>query len=317
VVTDGSSHQGDDFTGDDRPSDPLVERYIAWLYAEKRRSQYTVRNYRHALLDVVAFAAPRQLDWCTVAPSFFKSYIIERQREGLSRRTLHLRFSAVRGFYRWLRAQGITTHHPLQHINLPKFSGKLPKFFSEKEMERFLAAPMELLKKGEISKFEAERDTLIFELFYGAGLRISELVGLKWDAIDANGCLKVLGKGRKQRIVPIGDHAVQCLKTFRSTHRVSDAVGGAFVVTDHNGRAMRAHAIQQRMKRYLAVCGLPDDLTPHKIRHSFATHLLNAGADLRTVQELLGHARLGTTQIYTHVGWKRLKETHLRAHPRA
>lgn len=308
--------------GDSPPQAPdaLVQRFLDFLALERRASPHTVRNYRVALQDMAAFAEQQSRwmgKWELLRDLTFKSYIIEKQRDGLSRRTLHLRFSAFRSFYRYLRQHKLCDHNPLAGLQLPRYRTPLPKFFSEKEMLRFLDAPAALLAKGQGTPFTAARDALIFEFLYGAGLRISELVSVCWMNInDADGCVRVLGKGRKERIVPVGAKALRELESFRQQHAVC---GGAEhpVFHDLAGAPLSPYFIQKRMKIYLAEAGLPADLTPHKIRHSYATHLLNAGADLRVVQELLGHARLGTTQIYTHVGLKRLKETHLAAHPRA
>jgi integrase/recombinase XerC len=184
-------------------------------------------------------------------------------------------------------------------------------------MLQLLAGPEKLLANESVDSFTALRDRLVLELLYGGGLRVSELVALNYGAIDVGtGSARVLGKGRKERICPLGDAAMAVLRKFRDTH-APDAGRDAPVLVTPRGRRLAVGAVQQLVKRYLALADLPMDITPHKLRHSYATHLLNAGADLRSVQELLGHASLTTTQIYTHTSVARLKEIHAKAHPRA
>jgi integrase/recombinase XerC len=174
-----------------------------------------------------------------------------------------------------------------------------------------------LLAEGKIDPATAWRDRLAMELLYGGGLRVSELVALNYGAIDfENGVARVVGKGRKERLCPLGRVALEVLKKFRAEFAPRTAPASP-VLVNSLGRRTSAREVQLMLKRYLAFAGLPLDLTPHKLRHSYATHLLNAGADLRLVQELLGHAQLATTQVYTHVSVARLKEIYAKAHPRA
>jgi len=299
----------------------LIDRFLKFLEAERQYSPYTIRNYRQALEGLLSYVAEGRSGVSNLfellGPMSIRSYVIDVQRTGVSKRTLHLRLSAFRSFFRYLRKHGIVTHNPVAGISVPKYRKPLPKFLTERDMERFLDGPSILLEEGNCDPFTANRDTLLFELFYGAGLRISEVVQSNWGDYDASTkCLKVLGKGKKERICPIGEQASRLMPAFRNEHAI---VKGREDPILHNltGQRLTPFWIQKRMKVYLRLADLPEDLTPHKIRHSFATHLLNAGADMRVVQELLGHASLSTTQIYTHVGLKRLKEAHLQAHPRA
>jgi integrase/recombinase XerC len=184
-------------------------------------------------------------------------------------------------------------------------------------MRALLNAPILLWQEGKIGEFEAFRDALILELLYGGGLRVSELCGLNHGQIDLEqGVARVLGKGRKERLCPLGPVATRCLGLFIDRFKLSAELNVA-VVCQRNGRRMDPRQVQKLLKTHLAAAELPLDMTPHKLRHSFATHMLDNGADLRTVQELLGHANLSTTQIYTHVSIARLKEAHKQAHPRA
>lgn len=303
-----------------RPEDAAVRAFLAFLEGEKRYSDHTVRNYRQALSALFHYlreSGKWRGDLGEVPAVLLRSWLIESQRAGLSRRSVHLRVSAGRSFFRELRRRGQVERNPFQGLVVPPFRKPLPKFLTERQAETFLEGPRRLLERGELTPFEACRDQLIFELLYGAGLRISELVNLRRKAVDDRaGVMRIMGKGRKERVAPMGEAARLVLREF--TSRFVEGSGPEdWVVPGERGRPLSAAWVQRRMKRYLEQAGLPSDLTPHKLRHSFATHLLNAGADLRVVQELLGHASLSTTQIYTHVGLQRLKDAHRQAHPRA
>jgi integrase/recombinase XerC len=207
--------------------------------------------------------------------------------------------------------------NPLVGLVLPKLEKRLPQFLTEGQMRLLLEGPQRLLENGTESPFVAWRDRLAMELLYGAGLRVSELTGLDYRALEADGTVaRVLGKGKKERLCPLGKVATAVLAKWRREF-AQDTGLDAPVLVDTRHRRLTPRAVQLMLKRYLALAGLPEDLTPHKLRHSYATHLLNAGADLRLVQELLGHASLNTTQIYTHVTVARLREIYDKAHPRA
>jgi len=305
--------------GHDFPERAVIADFLAYLEQERRLSPYTVRNYRQALHELFDYLRKSgrwtgELD--AVPLLLLRSYVIDAQREGISRRTLHLRISAGRAFFRHLLRQGRVQANPLVGLSVPAFRKPLPKFLSERQVERFLDGPRLRLEAGELTPWEACRDQLIFELLYGGGLRISELVALRHGQIDRQrGVARVFGKGRKERLCPLGAAALAILERFRQ--EFAGAIGQDDpVVVGTNGKPLDPEWVQRRMKTYLRLAELPLDLSPHKLRHSFATHLVNAGADLRIVQELLGHASLATTQIYTHVSLKRLKDAHRAAHPR-
>jgi integrase/recombinase XerC len=201
-------------------------------------------------------------------------------------------------------------------VPLPKLEKALPRFLTETQMLALLRGPQRLLENESIDGFTAWRDRLVLELLYGGGLRVSELTGLDYGAVDfGTGSARVLGKGRKERICPVGGTAMKVLEKFRREFARRSDRTDPVVITAAQKR-MPVRAVQLLVKRYLALADLPMDLSPHKLRHSYATHLLNAGADLRAVQELLGHASLATTQIYTHTSIARLKDIHTKAHPR-
>ena len=298
---------------------PHLDRFIQHLTLERRVSDYTVRNYTAAVENYVLWledAGKWSDDFGAVKPIMVRSFLVEQGRR-MARRTLHNHVSGLRAFYRYLRTQAIVESNPFTGITLPKLDKPLPKFLTEAQMTQLLNAPVMLWKDGQIGEFEAFRDSLILELLYGGGLRVSELCGLTHGDIDlGRGVARVEGKGRKERLCPLGPVAMQCLKTFVQRFDLSAELED-YVVCLRSGKAMQPRGIQKLLKTHLKAAGLPLDMTPHKLRHSFATHMLDHGADLRAVQELLGHANLSTTQIYTHVSIARLKEAHKQAHPRA
>ncbi len=298
---------------------PQLDAFCAHLALERRVSEYTVRNYRHAVENFVACLQEQgkwKDDFAKVRSLEVRSFLIEQGRR-VSRRTLHNHVSGLRAFYRYLRQQGQADNNPFTGVTLPKLDKPLPKFLTEAQMRALLNAPILLWKDGKLGEYEAFRDSLILELLYGGGLRVSELCSLNHGQVDlGQGIARVLGKGQKERLCPLGPVAVQCLKTFVERFDLSADLSSP-VISQRNGRRMEPRQIQKRLKVHLAAAELPLDMTPHKLRHSFATHMLNNGADLRAVQELLGHANLSTTQIYTHVSIARLKEAHKQAHPRA
>ncbi len=290
-----------------------------FLALERRYSAYTVRNYRQAFEDFYLWLKEAGLwgsGFDALEVRTMRDFVIEAQRR-FGRRTLHNHVSGLRSFFKfWLR-RGRVRRDPFLGVPLPKLEKRLPKFLTEEQMVRLLAGPERLLKAGEIDALTACRDRLAMELLYGAGLRVSELIGLNYGAVDLQaGVARVLGKGKKERLCPMGRVATELVKKFRAEFAMRRAPEDPVLVTVRHER-MDDGQVQKMLKRYLAAAELPMDLTPHKLRHSFATHLLNAGADLRLVQELLGHANLATTQVYTHVSVARLKEIYAKAHPRA
>jgi integrase/recombinase XerC len=289
------------------------------LALERRCSPYTVRNYRTAFDDFYRWLSSSGL-WAkgidALGPREIRDFVIEAQRR-YGRRTLHNHVSGLRALCRFWMTKGRLKRNPFSGAPLPKLERRLPQFLTEEQTRTLLASPGRLLESEGCDAFTALRDRLAMELLYGAGLRVSELVGLNYGSVDLReGVARVLGKGRKERICPLGRVACEVLRKFRD--EFAPASGPADpVLCNPNGRRMTVRAVQLMLKRHLALAGLPLDLTPHKLRHSFATHLLNAGADLRIVQELLGHAQLVTTQVYTHVSIARLKDVYDKAHPRA
>lgn len=298
---------------------PELERFCTHLALQRRVSPNTVRNYRHAVLSLAAWLVQGGKwsgDFSAVQPVQARSYVIEQGRR-VSRRTLHNHISGLRALYRYLQQQGDCRTCPFSGLSLPKLEKALPKFLSEEQMRRLLEAPAKLREAEALGWFEACRDSLVLELLYGGGLRVSELCSLRHGDIHVEqGAARIIGKGGKERICPLGPVAVRCLRDFANRFELPTGAESP-VVCQSNGRPMTPRQIQLLLKKYLAAAGLPGDMTPHKLRHSYATHLLDNGADLRAVQELLGHASLSTTQIYTHISVARLKQAHQQAHPRA
>ena len=310
----------------DGGSDPLTkdwwEPFAAYLELERRYSAYTLRNYRQAFDDFVGWrrralgegGAGRELSG--LSPRVMRDFVIEAQKR-FGRRTLHNHASGLRAFFKYWQRQGRVEKNPLIGLALPKLEKRLPQFLTEAQMRLLLEGPQRLLENGTESPFTAWRDRLAMELLYGAGLRVSELVALNHGSLEADGTVaRVLGKGKKERLCPLGKVAAGVLAKWRREF-ARDTGLDAPVLVDARHRRLSPRAVQLMLKRYLALAGLPIDLSPHKLRHSYATHLLNAGADLRLVQELLGHASLNTTQVYTHVTVARLREIYDKAHPRA
>jgi integrase/recombinase XerC len=290
-----------------------------FLAKERRYSAYTVRNYRQAFVDFYRWLVDAGL-WgrglCALGSREMRDFVIEAQRR-FDRRTLHNHASGLRTFFKFWMRRGILRVNPLLGVPLPKLEKRLPQFLTEEQMKLLLSGPQRLLENEGVDAHTAWRDRLAMELLYGGGLRVSELVGLNYGAIDFDaGVARVLGKGNKERLCPLGRVATAVLTKVRQEFAAEKGSAGP-VLADSKGKRMRVREVQLMLKRYLALAGLPLDLTPHKLRHSYATHLLNAGADLRLVQELLGHAQLATTQVYTHVSVARLKEIYAKAHPRA
>jgi integrase/recombinase XerC len=302
------------------PQKNWPEEFSLYLEKERRLSPHTVRNYTTAVEDFIAWQQEQcpgnTIDWDTLTPDQLRRFLSRRQKS-LARPTLHNRLSGLKAFFAFLRQRSVVRTNPARGLKGPKLEKRLPRFLTQKQVIALLEAPGQLLQNGRISPFQACRDTLVIELFYGAGLRISELIGLTWADIQASeGVLRVMGKGRKERSCPLTRSGFAVLDRYRRNFAIALQPGDP-VIQGTTGKAISARAIQSSLKTYLQAADLPADLTPHKLRHAFATHLLDAGADLRSVQTLLGHASLATTQIYTHVGIQRLRQAHTQAHPRA
>ncbi len=305
-------------------ADAQIDQFIDYLAAERAASTYTCRNYLQALTDFHGWFSQERGQpppWTRLERDDFRGYLRYLGRHQLSRSAIRLRFSALRSFYKFLIRRGRITQSPIKNLALPKMPRPLPKFLSLPQVLDLLNAPLKELNRAASQRDQLSllRDTAILETFYSSGLRISELCGLRGEDIDFPGqVLRVRGKGKKERLVPVGQPALDSIRLYwQSLGRSPVGTEPVFLAKSTRPDSIQPRLIQLRLKRYLALAGLDSSLTPHKLRHSFATHLLDAGADLRSVQELLGHAHLVTTQIYTHVTTERLKQAYEAAHPHA
>jgi integrase/recombinase XerD len=292
--------------------DPLIERFLDTVWAERGLSDNSLQSYRHDLLHLQNRLAIRNKTLKAATREDLLAVLAAEIQQGKSPRSVSRYLSAYRQFYRWLVREGAISSDPVALIESPKTGRGLPKALTEQQVETLLAAP-------DLDTRLGKRDKSMLELMYATGLRVSELVGLELSNLNLNqGVVRVMGKGRKERLVPIGEVAHDSLKLYLVSGRpelLKGAQTDSVFVTSRKS-AMTRQAFWYMVRRYAAQCDLPQNLSPHMLRHSFATHLLNHGADLRVVQLLLGHSDLSTTQIYTHIareGLKRMHETH---HPR-
>jgi integrase/recombinase XerC len=310
--------------------DKWITKFLAHLATDRGASVFTQRNYRQALMEFARWHLDERKSpaaWDQLQRDDFRAFVRYLGRNNLSRAATQLRFSALRTFYKFLIRHGVVETMPIKNLSLPKLEKRLPRFLTKQQMEDLLAAPAKLLetqqqKKGPGRPLSAEvcrRDVAVLETIYSCGLRISELCGLRVEDIDfSEQLVRVRGKGKKERLVPVGEPALKTIQDYWA-QLLEPPAGAQPVFHADTSRAAPLSPLQlsRRLKHYLVIAGLDPHLTPHKLRHSYATHLLDAGADLRSVQELLGHAHLATTQVYTHVTTERLKKAYDAAHPRA
>lgn len=281
---------------------------------EKSGSPRTLANYQQGLAAYFKWRGDSFEGWRAEEPDHFRDYLFDLMKQGLSRATIRLRFASLRSFYKFLVLRRGMARSPVAEVQLPKPERGLPVILTLSQIDELLGIPLH----GELDKkfppWLPLRDAAILELFYSCGLRISELLALDVAHLDFIGeTVKVKGKGSKERIVPVGGPALSAIQRYRQQAAV---VSGPLFLSTRR-RRITQQAVDQLLKKYLKRSSIPFAISPHKLRHSFATHLLDAGADLRSVQELLGHASLATTQIYTHVTKERLKQAYDTAHPRA
>ena len=295
-----------------------ISKFLDHIILERRLSKHTLRNYRCALIRFQNWLQNEEphVKLVDTNKQIARSYLVEVQNT-LSRRTLANQVSALRTFFQYCRTHNWTNVNPFKNISLPKAEKSLPKFLTVQQAKALMDAPNVVHQNSKIADFLSARDRIILELMYGAGLRVSEVVGLNHEHLDlSKNFVRVIGKGQKERTCPIIDRTAKGIDNFRTRYS-KDASLSCPLFTNQSGNRISSRWIQLLLKKCLKVASLPNDFTPHKLRHSFATHLLDNGADLRAVQELLGHSSLSTTQIYTHVSVGRLKKAHQLAHPRA
>jgi integrase/recombinase XerC len=284
---------------------------MRYLAIERNASSRTLKAYRQAL---GTFRAETKAPWKKCTANHFRDYLFALMKRGQARSYVRLQFSALRTFYQFLAARKGLRSNPVREVQLPKLDKKLPLVLTRQQIEELLAAPARVAKNRAAPVWMPLRDVAIMELFYSSGLRLSELAALDVADVDLyTESVRVLGKGRRERVCPVGLPALEAISRYRAAANVHS--GPVFI--SKSRRRMSTRSIWLVLKRYLRHTSIPISISPHKLRHSFATHMLDRGADLRSVQALLGHASLSTTQIYTHVTVERLKKAYADAHPRA
>ncbi|MBW2056020.1 MAG: site-specific tyrosine recombinase XerD [Deltaproteobacteria bacterium] len=296
-----------------RRNDFWIDRFFDYLTVERGLSRNTLESYSRDIrrfLDFLDKAGPDDLE--RVRDIDVLSFIVALRTSGLSERSVARLQVTLRQLYRFLVAERILKENPLESVESPRVAKRLPQVLSEQEVERLLGGPDRRTPLG-------QRDKAVLELLYATGLRISEVAALRLDQINLEvGCVRVLGKGGRERVVPFGQEAETSLRAYLNQGRGRILKGRAtpYVFVGSRGREMTRQALWKIIKKYGLKAGIKGKLTPHTLRHCFASHLLDRGADLRTVQTLLGHVDISTTQIYTHVSRERLKRLHEKHHPR-
>ena len=293
--------------------DRLLERYIEYLDVERNASPRTLIAYRHALAKFKNFSGDHN-SWTTCTAQQFRAFLLDCMKKDMARSYVRLTFAALRSFYKYLVEREGVRNNPLKEVQLPKMEKKLPIVLSVSQIDELLTVPNKVVRQAQAPAWAAARDAAMMELFYSSGLRLSELAALNVADVDTfSETVRVLGKGRKERVVPVGQVALKAIQQYRFETKVE--FGPLFL--SKLKKRMSTRSIWLMMKKHLAQTSIQLRVSPHKLRHSFATHLLDNGADLRSVQTLLGHVNLSTTQIYTHVTMERVKKAYDEAHPRS
>jgi integrase/recombinase XerC len=317
-------------------TDDAAKSYLKYLQYERQASPHTQASYALDILQCARLIDNIDLekssyDWEGIDQVKARIYIATLQESKLSKSTILRKTSTLRSFYKFLNRESLTSHNPFTGLKGAKKEKKLPQVMSISNINALLEAPgqywTQLYREKSPSQqangqFSAKRDSAILEVLYSGGLRISEAANLQLKSIDLLAqSMKILGKGNKERYCMLGKPAVKTLRTYLRARELfckkEEVTQGPLFINLTDSCQLSSRSIQRNFKRYLSFAGLSPELTPHKLRHSFATHLLEAGADLRSVQEMLGHASLSTTQIYTHITPERLIEVYARAHPHA
>jgi len=282
---------------------------MTYLKIEKNASQYTLTNYQLDLKEFNASLKPKPLENITHVD--IRLFLARMKEKKFSKRSVARKLSSLRSFFKFLCREGYTKSNPAAGLQTPKMEKRLPLFLDKNEVVRLIESP-------EVSDVYGLRDRAILEVLYSSGIRVGELVSLNKDNIDfISGVLKVYGKGKKERLSPIGDKALRAVRNYLEKLNRATLKEKKAVFINKSGRRMSDRAVRRIVEKYIRKTSLNENISPHSLRHSFATHLLDRGADLRAVQELLGHANLSSTQIYTHVTVERLKSVYEKVHPRA
>ncbi len=295
------------------PTDPQhwLEHFLHHLRTERRLSANTLKHYRRDLQEILSYCQGAGItEWRDLDTHQVRQYAAQTHRRGLGGRSIQRRLSALRSLYNYLLRERVVTRNPAHDVRAPKSERRLPDTLNVDDINRLLSAHA----RGALEL----RDLAVLELMYSSGLRLGELVTLDWNDVDlVERMVRVTGKGAKTRVVPIGTKAIAALRAWRHRRDQQADAAEPAVFTGRHGRRLGARAVQQRVRRWARRHGLPGDVHPHTLRHSFASHLLESSGDLRAVQELLGHADISTTQIYTHLDFQHLARVYDQAHPRA
>ncbi len=305
-------------SGADPEDNFLVDEFVQYLLVERNASERTVIAYRQALNKFIRWQRKhdkgQEFIWRSFVASQFRLFLLECTKSGMSRSYIRLTFAALRSFYEYLVTRGRLVNNPLKDVQLPKREKTLPVVLSVDQAEELVNAPMASKRQRQAPAWAAARDAAIIEVFYGSGLRLGELVALNVDDLDFfAGTVRVTGKGRKERMVPVVEPAIKAIRRY---FKEAGVESGALFISKLRQRTS-TRSVWLMLRKYTPQTSIRFKINPHQLRHSYATHLLDGGADLRSVQELLGHASLSTTQIYTHVSMARLKKAYDEAHPRA
>ena len=291
-----------------------VEMFLSEITHARNCSVHTVRAYRQDLLEFVRFLKKHDIAPADARTIEVRSFLAELRERQLSRSTIARKLAAIKSLYKFMAARGYCPQNPMLGLRSPRLHRKLPRFLDEDEVRTLVESP-------ECETLSGLRDRVILETLYSTGMRVSELVQMNVGDMDLlSEAVRTRGKGNKERMVPIGRVAVAVTGEYIERRRLAGRTGlapGAPLLVNRLGTRLTARSVNRVLKKYILKTGLKGRISPHTLRHTFATHLLNRGADLRSVQELLGHEHLSTTQIYTHVTTERMKEVYRRAHPRA
>ncbi|MFH1854476.1 MAG: tyrosine recombinase XerC [Candidatus Omnitrophota bacterium] len=289
--------------------DRYIQKFMTYLEIEKNASWHTITNYKIDLKEFSVSIKDKALD--SITHIDVRLFLAHMKEKNFSKRTVARKMAALRSFFRFLCREGYIKTSPASGLQTPKLEKKLPLFLNTDEATKLIESP-------DLSDVYGLRDRAILETLYSSGIRVGELVTLNRDNIDfIGGVLKVYGKGKKERLAPIGDRACRTIRNYLEKLNISGLKDKKAVFVNKIGRRMTDRAVRRVVEKYIKKTSLNEKISPHSLRHSFATHLLDRGADLRSVQELLGHANLSTTQIYTHVTTERLKSIYDKVHPRA
>lgn len=286
-----------------------LETFINYLKVEKNASPHTIKNYVIDLRSFEAFLAGKDVD--SVDHFILRRYLADMRAKNFSKRTVARKLASLRSFFRFLYREGYIKTNPAAALSTPKLDKKLPVFLGIESVEKLVQAPG-------TDTVDGLRDRAILETLYSTGMRVSELTGLNMRNVDLiSGVVKVFGKGSKERLTPIGEPAIAAIKRYLDNRNEWPVKERDAVFLNKSGRRLTDRSVRRIVDKHVVKCSIAEKISPHSLRHSFATHLLDRGADLRSVQELLGHANLSTTTIYTHVTAERLKAVYDKAHPRA